>query len=215
MSQNDMVIANALAPAFRTDLNNALQALASCNEGATEPSTTYAGQLWSDTTTDILKIRSKADDAWITIGTLDQTNNLFVPDFNGISFSSQDLIYHDGTDFARLAKGSGNEYLKMNSGATALQWGSIAGGFGVSQQWQNVSRSAGTSYQNTTGKPIMVAVVVTDAVQHKLQVSHNNSTWYDVGKYMTTDDIGQSTVVPDDHYYRVFGGTISSWRELR
>ena len=79
MSQNDFVIANQTAPSFRTDLNSALQALSSCSSGATAPSTTYANMLWYDTTNNILKMRSEADDAWITIGTLDQSLNTFLP----------------------------------------------------------------------------------------------------------------------------------------
>jgi len=35
--------------------------------------------LWYDTTNNILKMRSEADDAWITIGTLDQSLNTFLP----------------------------------------------------------------------------------------------------------------------------------------
>ena len=77
MGQNDFVIANQTAPAFRTDLNSALQALASTSSGATAPSTTYANMLWYDTATDTLKMRSEADDAWIDIGTLDQSLNTF------------------------------------------------------------------------------------------------------------------------------------------
>jgi hypothetical protein len=35
-----------------------------------------------------------------------------------------DLIYYDGSDNVRLAKGTGTQVLKMNSGATAPEWGS-------------------------------------------------------------------------------------------
>jgi len=79
VSQNDFVIANQTAPNFRADLNLALQALASTSSGATAPSTTYANMLWYDTATNILKMRSEADDAWINLGTLDQSLNTFTP----------------------------------------------------------------------------------------------------------------------------------------
>lgn len=75
MSQHDMDIANQGFPAFRSDLNNALQALASASSGTSAPSTTYANMLWYDTTNDILKIRNEDDDAWISILKLDQTND--------------------------------------------------------------------------------------------------------------------------------------------
>ena len=79
MSQSDYVIDNQTAPNFRADLNLALQALASTSSGATAPSTTYANMLWYDTATNILKMRSEADDAWINLGTLDQSLNTFAP----------------------------------------------------------------------------------------------------------------------------------------
>lgn len=76
MSQNDFVIANQTAPAFRSDLNDALQALASMSSGATAPSTTYANMLWYDTANNILKVRAEADDVWINLLYLDQSNDL-------------------------------------------------------------------------------------------------------------------------------------------
>ena len=50
MSQHDMNIANQGFPAFRSDLNNALTALASTSNGTSAPSTTFAYQMWVDTT---------------------------------------------------------------------------------------------------------------------------------------------------------------------
>lgn len=75
MSQNDFNIANQGFPSFRSDLNSALQALASNSAGATEPSTTYAYQWWYDSTTDILKIRNADDDAWIAFASFNQTTD--------------------------------------------------------------------------------------------------------------------------------------------
>lgn len=80
MSQHDFNIANQAAPAFRSDLNSALSALASLSSGATAPSTTYANMLWCDTANNLLKMRNEADSAWITIGTLNQSTNKFEVD---------------------------------------------------------------------------------------------------------------------------------------
>jgi len=77
MSQNDLVIANQTFPSFRSDLNNALQALGSLNSGSSSPSTTYANMMWYDTTANILKVRSEADDAWLNVGYLNQSTNEF------------------------------------------------------------------------------------------------------------------------------------------
>lgn len=75
MSQHDFNIANQGFPAFRSDLNNGLAALASNSAGTSEPSTTYAYQFWYDDTNDLLKLRNSDDDAWITLAFFDQTND--------------------------------------------------------------------------------------------------------------------------------------------
>ena len=79
MSQHDFNIDNQSAPAFRIDLNNALEALGTLSSGPTAPAATYANMQWYDTANNILKMRSEADDAWINIGTLDQSTNTFTP----------------------------------------------------------------------------------------------------------------------------------------
>lgn len=73
MSQNDFTIANQGFPAFRADLNSALQALASNSSGATDPSTTFANQFFYDTANNVLKFRNEDNDAFITIMGFDQS----------------------------------------------------------------------------------------------------------------------------------------------
>jgi hypothetical protein len=73
MAQSDLVLSNQTFPAMRSEMNDALQALGSLSSGASAPSTTYAYQLWADTTTGLLKIRNAANSAWINIGTLSAT----------------------------------------------------------------------------------------------------------------------------------------------
>jgi hypothetical protein len=81
MAQHDYVIDNQASAAARADMNNLFQAIASQNSGATAPATTYANMIWYDTSTDLLKIRNEANSGWITVGTVDQTNNVFNPNF--------------------------------------------------------------------------------------------------------------------------------------
>ena len=76
MSQNDLTIANQGFPAFRSDLNSALQALGSLQSGASAPTTTFANMLWYDTTNNIIKMRNEDDDAWISLLTLNQTTDV-------------------------------------------------------------------------------------------------------------------------------------------
>lgn len=87
MSQHDFNIANQSFPATRTDLNNALAALASTSSGDAEPGTTYANQLWYETDTDTLKIRNEANSGWVTVLTLD----------TGVTATATELNYNDVT----------------------------------------------------------------------------------------------------------------------
>lgn len=75
MSQHDLTIANQGFPAFRSDLNDALQALGSQSSGATAPSTTFANMIWYDTANNIVKMRNEDNDAWISLFTLDQSTD--------------------------------------------------------------------------------------------------------------------------------------------
>lgn len=74
MAQHDYNIADQSAASLRADLNNVLSAIVSQNSGASEPSSTFAYQLWADTTSGLLKIRNAANNGWITVGTLSAAN---------------------------------------------------------------------------------------------------------------------------------------------
>ena len=76
MAQHDYVIDNQSFPATRTDLNNLFQAIASTNSGTSAPSTTYANQLWYDTTNNKIYIRNEDNDAWIQLFVLDQSGDV-------------------------------------------------------------------------------------------------------------------------------------------
>lgn len=87
--------------------------------------------------------------------------------------------------------------------------------FGAGQKWQDVSssRSAGTSYQNTTGKTIVVSVGLPNLASRWLQVSEDNSTWITVG---WPPQNGAIAVVKHGDYYRVTNSyTAGQWAEMR
>jgi len=79
MSQHDFDIANQTASNARTDINNALKALASLSSGTSAPTTTYANMLWYDTANDQIKKRNEADSAWIILGTVSEASGTFSP----------------------------------------------------------------------------------------------------------------------------------------
>jgi len=98
MAQHDYVISNQSFPSTRTDINNALLAISSTNSGATAPSTTYANQLWYDTSENKLYIRNEDNDAWIPLFLLDQSN-----DVAGTLATEIDVEDASGTDTAGTA----------------------------------------------------------------------------------------------------------------
>jgi hypothetical protein len=93
-------------------------------------------------------------------------------------------------------------------------------GIGVGQTWQDFAssgRAVGTSYQNTTGKPIFVSIAGgwngVDATP--FEVSNNGSTWININNIHSGGTSYGSAVIPNGGYYRWNGGTITSWAELR
>ena len=220
MAQHDFNIDNQSAPAFRGDLNNALEALGTLSSGATAPATTYAGMIWHDTAANTLYIRSDADDAWIALGTLDQSANTFAP--AGVAELTQVQVEDDtSTVFGQVS----GERLSQAVAANA-------NGLGVAQTQTDVkaSRSANTAYQNTTGKPIFVSIsmsIVDDQGNIDFQTSPDGVSYVTCIRIDTNENLYGSEnrfnllgIVQDDDYYRV---TISSdfllktksWTELR
>jgi hypothetical protein len=114
MSQHDFIISNQGFPAFRSDLNDGLQALASLSSGASAPSTTYANQLWYDTTNDILKIRNEDNDAWISIVTLNQTTDAVSSFANTPSLSGSNTFSGTNT-FSGAMSATGNAYMAIDA----------------------------------------------------------------------------------------------------
>ena len=71
MAQHDYVIDNSTGANVRADINNALLAISSTNSGSSAPSTTYAFQLFANTTTSKLQIRNAANSAFVDLIGLD------------------------------------------------------------------------------------------------------------------------------------------------
>jgi hypothetical protein len=97
MSQNSLVLptSGTLSGLAAVEaVNAALDTLNTLAAGASAPSTPEAGQLWHDTTNNLLKIRSVDNTAWIRLGTLDETNHIFAaatsaaPSIYGLTLSN-------------------------------------------------------------------------------------------------------------------------------
>ncbi len=130
MSQHDFNIANQSFPATRTDLNNALAALASNSSGDTEPGTTYANQWWYETDTNILKLRNEANNGWVDVITLDASMTASASELNQLdAITRGSILYGNASgETARLAAGGASTVL--TSDGTDISW-AAAGGAGV------------------------------------------------------------------------------------
>jgi len=132
----------------------------------------------------------------------------------------QILYGHSDGTLHTLSAGSTGQVL--TSDGTDVSWTTPAAGVGDGQQWYNMtsSRSIGTSYQNTTGRAIMVSVATTISTEVYLQVSTDGSSWVNIGTlggHGGINDSGASqAIVPAGHYYKATGGlAIKAWAELR
>jgi|GEM_PF-1138087 len=112
MSQHDMNIANQGFPAFRTDLNNALSALASLSAGSTAPATPTQYQLWLDSSASPLVLKFYDGVDWIALSSINASTNAAAPVLANDALSGDKV--HSGTisDFASLG---------IDDNATALR----------------------------------------------------------------------------------------------
>ena len=133
MSQHDMNIANQGFPAFRSDLNDALGALASTSSGATAPTTTFANQFWYDTANNVLKIRNEDNGAWISILTLNQTTDT-VTSVEGAAGTATNNTFTGTNAFQGTVSATANAYMAIDTltdGATITPDFSTGNNFSV------------------------------------------------------------------------------------
>jgi len=144
VATHDYNLANATGAAFRSDLNNALSAVASNNSSSSDPATTFAFQWYVDTGDNTLKIRNAANDAYINVSTVGGIGSanfglapLASPTFTGnvIISSTTALRVPVGTttqrnDYSGVANGD----IRYNSSSSTFEgyaggaWGAIGGG---------------------------------------------------------------------------------------
>jgi len=91
---------------------------------------------------------------------------------------------------------------------------------GVGQTWQTVTRAVGTTYTNSTGKPIMVAYTASCSLGNSVQgLTINGTAVYSTGLSVNGFPIGVSLIVPNGAPYVTLtnSGTLTliTWVELR
>jgi len=209
MSQHDFDIDNATAAAARVDINLALKALGSLSSGTTAPATTYANMLWYETDTNWLRVRNEANSAWIRFAYLDQsTNQIALVDNTRVvntSGAQVGLLGDQSTATWQAGTGTLDSLASpANIKAAILALAPTPQNLlGVSQTWSVVARTSGTSYRNTTGRPIQINVNGANSGGGYIEVSTNNSTWVRIWTGSGAANTWGAAIIPDDHYYKV------------
>jgi len=161
----------------------------------------------------------------ITGGTITGITDLTVADggTGASSITANSVMLGNGTSAL-----SGNLVAPSTSGnvltSNGTTWTSVVpNGIGIGQTWQDVksSRSSGTTYTNSTGKPIMVATSSTNVNGSSYMASYCDGVLLSEAKGATPTSTPSSTgfsfIVPAGSTYSVsFSGTgINTWVELR
>jgi hypothetical protein len=216
MATHDYEIANQTPANLRADLNNALLAIVTQNSSATAPATTFANMLWYDTANNQIKKRNEADSAWITLGTVDEGTGKFTP--NAAITTSEiaattlvtasDTIASNDNDTTIPTSAAVKDYVDA---LTPVQtWTSVIG-----------SRSSGTTYTNSTGRPIYISVIAEYGNQTGdlyLTVGGNIIQRYYNNPDNTDMKLSVSGPIRAGATYSVtsnVGGSITTWYEMR
>ncbi len=88
MSQHDLIIANDSGVNVRSDINDALQALASSNKGSSRPVSAYAGQVWVKDDVTPWQVYCFDGAADILMGSINTSTHKFIPCMNGLSLAA-------------------------------------------------------------------------------------------------------------------------------
>jgi hypothetical protein len=123
--------------------------------------------------------------------------------------SSQASVDNSGTTFIQ------DITLDTYGHVTAIGSATVPAGIGDGQTWQYVSRSAGTAYQNTTGKPIMAGS--NGLPISGISVSADNVTYIKTSGSggANNDEVSCYAIIPNNHYYIYTFITSGSPAELR
>ena len=79
----------------------------------------------------------------------------------------------------------------------------LGAAIGTGQTWSVVARTSGTSYRNTTGRPIQINVNGQNSGGGYIEVSTNASTWVRIWTGSGQANTWGAAIIPDDHYYKV------------
>ena len=149
----DYNLANQSGANFRSELNTILAAVVSQNSGSTAPTTTYAYQLWIDTSASpnpLLKLRNGANSAWITVGDV-TVANLGLAALSGATFTG-DITLNAQSDL-RFADSDSSNWVALQAPATVssnVTW-TLPSADGTSGQALSTNASGTLSWASYAG----------------------------------------------------------------
>tara|TARA_Y100001938_G_scaffold128217_1_gene181789 strand:- start:5294 stop:6109 length:816 start_codon:yes stop_codon:yes gene_type:complete len=120
-----------------------------------------------------------------------------------------DVLYYNGTDYVRLAKGTAGQVLKINSGATAPEWGTGAG-LDVVQTWTKGQRGEVTALSDGAN----ISIDFNNSNNFSITLGGNrtlnnpsNCTAGQSGSIFVTQDGTGSRTLAYQSYWKWAGGT--------
>jgi hypothetical protein len=116
---------------------------------------------------------------------------------------------------APAVAGSGTLTLPTTTGTLALTSDVI--GVGINQTWQSVTRVAGTTYTNSTGKPIQVFINMGTSGGGSFTITVGGVSLGGSITVLNNSNVPISFIVPNSTTYVVAtsGANIGTWTELR
>lgn len=132
----------------------------------------------------------------------------------------------NGTDVAQVAirATDGQMWRRIRTGGAWTAWAPIidtgnidshAKALGVGQTMQSPSRLSGTTYQNTTGRPIFVVVGMTAGSTGGFQWSNDGTSWNTIVYPNSGTFSSAACIIPQAVYYRVLTVGVNLWMEVR
>jgi len=201
MAQHDYVIDNQAFPATRADINSVLQAIVTNNSGSSAPSTTFANQIWYDSSANILYMRNEDNDANIPLLQLDQSGDVAatlatiidIVDASGTNQSGTDLTIRAGAGTGTGAGGKiilqtadgGSSGSSVNSHATAVTIDDAGNvGVGITSSLQkftaaNTSSGIVGRFTNNTNQTLDLGVVSGSGSAGGVYYDNANSGYHD------------------------------------
>ena len=191
MSQvSDFNVANASGASVRSDINAILEAIKTCNSGGSDPSNPEQFMFYADTAdNNNLKIRNAANNAFTTIGSVDQANLGLLPRAGG-TMTGQ-LLGDDGSGASSPAYSFDN-----NADTGMFRSGSNTIGFStagttrvsISNAGLDMTNALPIRFQDSSGAPFVglkAPSSVSSNVTFTLPAADGNS-----GEFLKTDGSG-------------------------